>query len=396
MANWLVVICSRFMRSSRWLVVLLATEQRNPFASPTPISLSQAVTHGWHSTDWRPTLGFGSLPLILILPGRPAWLETIKLPMKLEDSMKLIDYQRAGRPILDIDLGSPPGERWIASTRQTGDQLQALVSDLLASIGEWLAGIPRMLRPLVKAALGGATHVGGHMIGTVARWCGGEYEREIASIARTAGLPYPQVLLANLIYDLSQLNNRWSAIAGKLRHPAGCCSSYSCVLPDGSPVLARNMDWDLPESIGRHTMVYRFHRGRDHYLSVGVVGLVGVLSAMRPGHWAVTLNQAPAERLGINYTQWPATQRLRAVCDQLGSYRRLMSGLQEFRSMSPFFAHVVGVRPRQQVVVNCFGAEFSTRRTREPALIQTNHFVEPSWQQFNGPETWEQGGIYWI
>ena len=55
--------------------------------------------------------------------------------------------------------------------------------------------------------------------------------------------------------------------------------------------------------------------------------MVGVLSAMYDNHWAATLNQAPICKLGVRYFQWPALQRLRAVCDEFGAAPSMQASL---------------------------------------------------------------------
>jgi hypothetical protein len=152
------------------------------------------------------------------------------------------------------------------------------------------------------------------------------------------------------------------------------------------------MDWDTPDSVGRHTILVRFHKGDRSYLSVGVLGMVGVLSAMYPGHWVVTLNQAPSDYLGIRWTQWPALQRLRAACDGFGDFKRVVSRIQRRQTMSPFFAHVVGVSPDQHVIVNGFGDSYGTRKMAQGDrfLVQTNHFAgKYDTEDYNPPDSGE-------
>lgn len=288
--------------------------------------------------------------------------------------MPLVNYQHLQRPELHIDLRAPPAERWRAFGRELGDDLHALLHDIVELCEEHLQGIPLQLRPLVRAAAHGAGRLAGRLLATVAGWYGGEYVAEIKGLAKAADAPFSQVFLSNLMYDLTQFGTWWNG--------ASACSSFSCNVR-GRPVLARNMDWCWPESIGRQTVLVRFHRGSQSYLSVGVVGLVGVLSAMYEGRWAVTLNQAPADRLSIRVTQWPALHRLRAACDGFGTFRGLVRRLTEYQTMSPFFAHVVGVRPDEQVVISGLGHEFTTRRKTESALIQTNHFVGEDLEHLN-------------
>lgn len=301
--------------------------------------------------------------------------------------MSLIPYEklRGGR-IYDIDLAAPAQERWLAFGREMGDDLHELLADVVKLCEENLSGVPRMLRPLAKAAMHGASRLGGSVIGTIAGWYGGEYVAEIKGLAAAAEVPFSQVLLSNLMYDACQASERLGS--------ATACSSYSCNVR-GKPVLARNLDWNWPDSIGRHTILIRFHRGRRSYLSVGVVGMVGVLSAMFEGHWAVTFNQCPARLLPFNCFQWPSTQRLRAAADGFGSLGSLVRRLVAYQTMSPFFAHVIGVGPNQHVVVNGMGREFSHRRIDGPMLIQTNHFIGED-EHLNPPdEETDRDGTVW-
>jgi hypothetical protein len=118
----------------------------------------------------------------------------------------------------------------------------------------------------------GLAMLGGRLIDMIAACFGEEYVAEIRSIAKHAGQPLSHVVLGNFMYDGCQM-------AGI--HGLGC-SSYSCNI-DGKPTLVRNMDWVWPRSTGRQSRLIRFHRGRDAYTSVSVLGCVGVVSAFCPG-----------------------------------------------------------------------------------------------------------------
>jgi hypothetical protein len=167
------------------------------------------------------------------------------------------------------------------------------------------------------------------------------------------------------------------------------CSSYSCNI-DGKPTLVRNMDWVWPRSTGKHSRLIRFHRGNDCYTSASVLGCVGVVSASCPGKWAVTINQAPTEGATMSYFQWPVLQRLRYVCDQMGTYRDVVTGLQEYQTMTSFFAHVVGTGPKQHTVITGLGDSFRRRGMKGDKLVQTNHFAgHRDLEELNGPERWE-------
>ena len=180
--------------------------------------------------------------------------------------------------IHDIDLARPAGERWKEFAQHEAGAISELLDDVEACVTEELEPV---LGSTLCAALRAFSSGTGWLLRHVVDQFGEDYTQELACIAQHADVPVGKLMLGNLIYDLTSLSEMY-----------GCgCSSLSFEV-DGSPVLARNMDWVMPRSTGRHTKLMRFHRGAKSYTSVGVAGMVGVLSAMSDS-WAVTVNQAP-------------------------------------------------------------------------------------------------------
>jgi len=286
--------------------------------------------------------------------------------------------------VWDIDLDEPPCGRWCDHSLYHQLDLEKLLKDVVKHFVGQLDSLPGYIRPLVSAGAKGSARLGGRLANMVAGMFGQEYVREIRAIAECTRQPLSYVMLGNLIYDLMQMGDQ-----------AGFgCSSYSCDI-DGKPTLVRNMDWVVPRSTGKFTRVLKFHRGKDHYVSVSVLGCVGVVSAMCPGKWAMTLNQAPTNGTSPGVFQWPVLQRLRHCCDKMGSYEELVADLQEYRTMTSFFAHVVGTKPDQHAVITGLGSEFWQRDREEPCLIQTNHFVGEELEDRNPPEEWQEGGDWY-
>ena len=279
--------------------------------------------------------------------------------------------------IHDIDLDRPAGERWKEFAQKEAGAISALLHDAETCVTE-------ELEPYLGSTLCTALHAlasgAGRLLRRIVNQFGEDYTRELACIAQHADVPVGKLMLGNLIYDLTSLSEMY-----------GCgCSSLSFEV-ENTPVLARNMDWVMPRSTGRHTKLMRFHRGRSSYTAVGVAGVVGVLSAMSDS-WAVTVNQAPVVNtlnpwLGwltapALLTKWPALQRVRAVCDQLPSYNGLVLGLRSHESIVPFFAHVVGTQTKEHTVVTHVG-DTSKIRTKRHCMAQTNHYVSGEYAQYN-------------
>ena len=298
--------------------------------------------------------------------------------------MKLTPYEDTPCPIYDIDLSLPPEERWKHFAQKEAKNIGRLLDDVVEMSSAHLESTPAAFRPFINAVIyGGSTYVLGPIVNWVAGMFGEDYVAEIRAIAKHSEQPLSHVMLGNLMYDVFQMGG----IVGL------GCSSYSCDI-DGKPTLVRNMDWIWPQSTGKHSRLIRFHDGDDHYVSVSVLGCVGVLSAMCPGKWAVTINQAPTDGATQGLLQWPVLQRLRSVCDEMGSYRQLVAGLQEYQTMTSFFAHVVGTKPKEHSVITGLGDDFRCRKIKGDSLVQTNHYVGKELEEHNpSDEPWEEDGV---
>jgi hypothetical protein len=309
--------------------------------------------------------------------------------------MPLVDYARTRRPVFDVDLDADPFDRWAEVGKRNKGRLSRFLREIEGSCHdgleswlptapswtpEWVRSIGRIVRPLAS----GLGRVGGKLGATIARAFGEDYVAEIRGLAHASGLPESKLFLANLTYDLTVGHEGFF----------GACSSYS-VTVHGAPMLVRNMDWDFPPSTGRYTVMVRLHKGRNSYINIAPLGCVGVLSAMRAGAWAVTLNQAPANG-PPQLTQWPAMHRLRKACDTSLTFSTLVRRLTEYQTMTPFFAHVVGTSPAEQVVIESYADSFH-RRKASPGkpLVQTNHFVSSFGHNLNPDDGIDENGECW-
>lgn len=301
--------------------------------------------------------------------------------------MPLVEYSATTLPVYDVDLSAPPAERWRDVCEAEGENIADLLTDVVHECLEHVSWLPAYLQPFVTATAWGCGSLTGWVVDRIAAMFGEDYVAEIRGIARYTALPLGHIVLGNLVYDICQISGI----------PGVGCSSYSIAL-DGKPTLARNMDWSFPASTGVHSRLIRFHKGAKQYESVSVLGCVGVVSAWCPGEWAITLNQAPFAGLSTNWFQWPTLQRLRKVCDGFGNYRAIVRRVQEYETMSPFFAHVVGVEERDQTVVAGLGSGFRRTKVRRMGvktapLVQTNHYLDDDLMEHNPPrDTWEENG----
>lgn len=289
--------------------------------------------------------------------------------------MQFGDYNVRRGLVVDVDLAAPPEERWREAVSVIGPEVHQLARETLDWCTDALPrGWPPWLRALATTALHGTADLTGRAVSLVAELLGHEYAREIRSIAAGSGVSYPQLLLANVMYDIAE---GWRHF-----HPAAC-SSFSCNLPRGVPVLARTLDWGIPENLGRYSVLVFYHRGRKHYVSVGLTGFVGILSAMRPAAWAVALNKAPARQHPFQIHHMPACIRLRHVCDSSTTFDAMVRRTKQSLTMTPFFAHVIGTEAHDHTVIRSLGGPYRERRIEDLFIVQTNHHLNPKHHDLN-------------
>jgi len=284
--------------------------------------------------------------------------------------------------VYDIDLEQPASTRWAGFAKANGTAIHQLLADTERCV-------EREIKPYVSASatemLKFLANGTGWLLRNVASVFGEEYTTEIQSIAKYAEVPVGKLMLGNLIYDFTSLAEMY-----------GCgCSSASFEV-DHTPVLVRNMDWVTPRSTGRHTKVINFHRAGHTYTSIAVPGMTGVISAVCD-KWAVVVNQAPVVQKMTGVLdwcmspsllfKWPALQRVRAACDISPDYANVILNLRKYKTVVPFFAHVIGTRSKEHTVVAHVG-DTSTIRTKRFAMVQTNHYVAGRYKKYN-PENGE-------
>jgi hypothetical protein len=270
--------------------------------------------------------------------------------------MTFYPYAEHNGTVYDVDLDAPPSERWTAAAEAYGARVERLVENLRAEIEEYRGGWKKWV-----------VDIGSTAIGAMTRILSGERGQEIVSIAEVAGMDPSELLTANLAYEITAHLEKF-----------GLCSSASYVSRSGHPVLVRTLDWDSPASIGEHTVRIRFHRKNHHYDAISVAGFVGILSAQRPGAWAMTLNMASSADVTLwQVFQRPVSFHLRDCADAALTYRQLVDTIQTQQTGAAFFAHVVGVAPHERTVITGLGDHYEadTPADGEP-LIVTNHFLD--------------------
>ncbi len=165
---------------------------------------------------------------------------------------------------------------------------------------------------------------------------------------------------------------------------------------DGSPWLARTLDWPFP-GLGRHIEVVRMQGPAGEFLNVSWPGFVGALTASAPGRFAACINQAPLRRrtratalrsydlvangLGtlIHARAIPADQLLRRVFETCSGYAEARRMLEVTPLARPVIYTLVGVRPGESCVIERTEADFDTRE-HDTGAANDWFKPEPGWE----------------
>jgi hypothetical protein len=256
-------------------------------------------------------------------------------------------------PVVDVREGGPPRH-----VGEAPERARALRDDCVA----WLPRITHPALPLLD--------------GITRRWLRrsvSPYVPEIETIATT--LSFPGIWFLNGSYQ-------WGCTA------RGCDEG-------GVPWLVRTLDWPFP-GLGRHVEVARMAGPAGEYWSVTWPGFVGVLTAMAPGRFGASLNQAPMWRrtrhkwlrfydMARNaVATWsvrdvPPDQLLRQAFETCGSFAEAKRHLQTVPIARPAIFTLVGCRPGERCVIE---RTEHGHLTRDDPVSAANDWLAPrdSWE----------------
>jgi hypothetical protein len=237
-------------------------------------------------------------------------------------------------PVVDISDAGP-----VARAHAGRSRARALRDDCL----HWLPPVSRMMLPAMDAL--------------TRRWLersASPYVPEIAAIAEA--LEYPGIWFLNGCYQ-------W-----------GCTS---VARDEDAPWLARTLDWPFP-GLGRHVELARMRGSAGSFVNVAWPGFVGSLTAMAPGRFAGSINQAPLWRrtqhpwlrpydLALNALSTrrlrfiPPDHLLRQVFETCGSFGEARQRLETTPVARPVIYTLVGCRRGERCVIERTEQGFETR-----------------------------------
>lgn len=266
-----------------------------------------------------------------------------------------------------IDLSLSPSKRWEKMIKAEKGNALYLVEKCVSETKERLqnTALGRLFAPFFCAARAG--------VGFIHKLADGnpEYREEMEVWAHGLRLSVAELIFANLQYELSQGLG---------------CTAVAFNLPDNSGVAhVRNLDWAL-SGIGPKTCLIHYDSPAGPFTSVGWPGFVGVLSAIAPGRFSATINQAPQYRTSL--VGWPVSFALRDTFEKRANAAAAVEDLCNTDLAASALFLVVGTQPVDATVIEHLGPKAKCRGMRKGVISVANNYEIPDFQPING--RWER------
>jgi hypothetical protein len=230
------------------------------------------------------------------------------------------------------------------------------------------------LTPLAKFLLSAGDLFSSHWL----HRCGSPYADEVDAIARVLGT-----------YGVPLLNTSYEW---------GCTTLAAPSEGQDSARLLRSLDWPF-DGLGRLVEVLRQQGPAGEFWNVTWPGSVGVLTAIAPGRFAASINQAPSEQhfetfaLDVTINFWrtfmtgpyiPAAHLLRQVFETAPDYAAARARLETASLANATIFTLVGLSPDQTCVIE---------RTRDRYVTKSGVATAANaWQYGDFPGIWQGRG----
>jgi hypothetical protein len=260
-------------------------------------------------------------------------------------------------PLITIDLDKSPTERWAPIVDKYKGELLAADQQLQKFAGDNLPWVTRLLADGLISSLSTASKRGAVV-----------YGQELAALADMVGISLGRLVLLQLVYEAS-----------------ATCTSIVVQNEDGSVFHARTMDWEMPFSVEALTveLIFRSH-GRELFRASSWAGYVGVLTGMKPGAFAISVNFRLTKEgsFWTNVKQtlksaWPVGFLVREVLQSESEYQGALVALASSPLISPAYFTLSGVERGEGCIVTRNAIE-EVMETERPSVrtgapcVQTN------------------------
>lgn len=256
-------------------------------------------------------------------------------------------------PTLTLDLNEPVSGRY----RHVPESICELGRNLLDGLATQLPHTPD---PFLR-----------HVIATT----DGRFDAESRALAEALHVPWQELTVANLAYDIAV------SLYG--------CSTVALPTP-GGPVVARNMDWPQQDILARSSCLIRYTQdGRLKFANAGWPGAIGAVTGLSGNGFCVTLNAVLSSE-PPSTDGYPVLLQIRRVLEDADSFDTALTALSEQPLTTSALLTLVGTDNDQRVVIERSAGRCALRWPDGDApLITTNDYRELA-----KPQTSDEVEIY--
>ncbi|GMR62190.1 hypothetical protein PMAYCL1PPCAC_32385 [Pristionchus mayeri] len=256
-----------------------------------------------------------------------------------------------------IQLDSPPSARW---NQVVDDHLQYL---------------PQLLEEVAQLVPSSDQSEVYKLAENLRNFLPEEYANELEGIANRTGLPMGEIVILNVIYDLTSYNT--SRILFQ-----GCTGILACD-ENGRILHGRNLDYMMQNLLRNITILVDFYRGEKLvYSGTTFAFYTGLLTGQRPGGFTVSLNQRYSGSFTENLLaavvtkfQNPVSFLIRRTLDEESSFARAVDRLSSTHIIAPCYMIVGGMTEYEGAIISrdrWSAADVQTLNETNWFLVQTN------------------------
>ncbi|KAL3881917.1 hypothetical protein ACJMK2_028303 [Sinanodonta woodiana] len=223
-----------------------------------------------------------------------------------------------------VDLNTSPEERW----DQVMLNYAVAASDMQRIIRTY---VPKVLMPLVEK-IGAA----------IDNYLQQPYAGELRGIAQALNCSLGDVVIANLIYDISAF-----------------CTSIVSQDDQGQIWHSRNLDYNFGDMLRNLTVHVEFvSQGQIVYSAITYAGYIGILTGQRPKDYSITVNQRSEGSILENILlalldrkAVPTTFLVRDILANVPDFESAINHLSTTDTIAPVYFIIAGVNPGQGAVI---------------------------------------------
>nr|CAB3264182.1 N-acylethanolamine-hydrolyzing acid amidase-like [Phallusia mammillata] len=233
-----------------------------------------------------------------------------------------------------VDLDDPPMQRW-----------QKVVLSAAVDASYYKQGIDKLL----KAALSSEALV--ELVEVIAKdiekFIPQPFADEIRGISQATGIPLGDVVIANIIYDVSAFGSSGNK----------ACTSIVTADKSGKIYHGRNLDYEDPEFLKNLTIQVDFHQnGKSLFMATTYLGYVGVITGSRHGAFSISGDErdsgewwqnliAVAEKSDITFFHE------RMILEKCTNFKEALTEAMSTPTIAPVYYIIGGIKPKEGAIV---------------------------------------------